>query len=65
MIYCGLWILMWHFKLMISQSNTSLKWLRAYVFCFNDSKFLFGLEYFSTLIFPSYRERKDIFNRKM
>lgn len=62
MIYCGLQILIWHFKLMIRQSNISLKWLVAYVFSF-DYKFLFGLEDFSTLIFPKWR-KKNIFKRK-
>lgn len=62
MIYCGLQILIWHFKLIIRQSNISLKWLGAYVFCFDDSKFLFGLEDLSTLFSPA--EEKNIFREK-
>lgn len=58
MIYSGLQILIWHFKLMIRQSNISLKWLGAYVSSFYDSKFLFGLEDFLELIFPSWTEKK-------
>lgn len=45
---------------MIRQSNISQNWLGAHVFCFDDSKFLFVLEDFCTLIFPSWR-KKNIF----
>lgn len=59
MIYCGLQILIRHIKLMIRQSNISLKWLGAYVFSFYDSKFLFGLEGFFAFIFLSWRGRGE------